>query len=171
MPNGDFGNAPDNRILGQPGIPVTTRNKFSPESLDSPVAINREVQRLYSWLGLLTGLSILAIGLLAGYAFWLKLQQDQLQRQLAVVNADAATGRFNNNLESQINSLDSQTSLLNLNLEQLNQQVSKGLPTQIQGVQKDISAIKTSLQKFEANAVTRQQMAQIQRSGKKAHHP
>ncbi|MBV8885143.1 MAG: hypothetical protein JO235_14270 [Chroococcidiopsidaceae cyanobacterium CP_BM_RX_35] len=164
MSNDNFGNAPDNRILGQARNPITKApNSFSLEPLESSSVSRstREIKRLYSWLGLLTGFSVLAIGLLAGFAFWSKLQQDQLQQQLSSVNADKAeVEHINNNLQSQINNLNSWARLLNQDISSLSQQISKGLPNQMKGIQKDISTIKTSLQKVEASAVTRQQMSQ-----------
>lgn len=163
MHNDDFGNTPDSRILGQARNPISkAQNSVSLEPFETSAAsYKREIRRVYTWLGVVTGFSILAIGLLAGFAFWLKLQQDRLQQQLSSVSADRSElEHINNNLESQINNLNSWARLLSQDISSLNQQISKGLPNQIKGVQKDISTIKTSLQKFEASTVTRQQMTQ-----------
>lgn len=170
MSNDSFGDAPENRFLGQPDTPVTTvPDSFSPNLLENPrvATLSRQIGRLYGWLGLLTGLSVLSIGLLAGYAYWLKMQQDQMQQQLSAVNGYKAEIERLKSLESRINNLDSQSKILNQNVELLNQQVSKGLPTQIKGVQNDLSSVKASLQtmraslqRAESNAAPREQFSQ-----------
>jgi len=166
MSNQDFSNASENHLLEQPGTSVTKAPKPF-EKLRVPRLVP-EFQRLYGWMGLLTGLSFVSIFLLAGLAFWLKLQQDRLEQQLSTKNAYEIQTQRINNLESRINSLDTQTKLIIQDMGLLNQQVSKGLPTQIKGVQKDISSVKTSIQKVQANVITREQMThtlkQIQRA-------
>ena len=181
MSEDSFGNAPDNSYLDRPGIPVTTApESFSSELLDNPrvAKLSREVRRLYGWVGLLTGLSILSIGLLAGLGYWLKLQQDRMQLQLSGVNSYKAEIERLKNLEGRINNLDSQAKILNQNVEALNQQLSKGLPTQIKTVQNDLSSVKASIQSFradlrkvESNAVTRDQLTQIQRAPVEQNRP
>lgn len=170
MSDDTFGNAPDRRVLDQPEIPLTTAaDSFSPEFVENPrvVTLNREVRRLYAWLGLLTGISVLSLGLLAGFAFWLKLQQDRMQQQLFTVNAYKAEIERLKNLEGRINSLDSESKLLNQNVEALNQQVTKGLPTQIKAMQSDISSVRasvqsvqSSLQRVPSNPISRDQLTQ-----------
>ncbi|MBV9389271.1 MAG: hypothetical protein JOZ78_22855 [Chroococcidiopsidaceae cyanobacterium CP_BM_ER_R8_30] len=168
MSNENLGNRPDSRILdqvlGQARNPTAkAHNNLNPEPLEnqSITRANREIRRLYGWLGLLTGFSVLAIGLLAGVVFWSKLQQDRLQQQFSSVTADKAElEHINNNLQSQINNLNSWARLLGQDISSLNQQISRGLPNQVKGIQKDISTIKTSLQKVEATATTRQQISQ-----------
>lgn len=181
MSDDTFGNASDNSYLDRPGIPVTAApDSFSPELLDNPrvAKLSREVRRLYGWLGLLTGLSVLSIGLLAGLGYWLKLQQDRMQLQISGVNSYKAEIERLKTLESRINNLDSQTKILYQSVEGLNQQVSKGLPTQIKGVQNDVSSVRASIQSFrsalqkvESNAVTRDQLIQIQRAPVEQNRP
>lgn len=163
MSDDSFGNAPEHDFLAQPGIPVTTvPDSFSHNSLESPrlAKLSSEVRRLYTWLGLLTGISVLSLGLLTGFAFWLKLQQDQVQQQLAGLNAYKAEIERLKTLESRISNLDNQNRALTQNLEVLNQQVAKGLPTQLKGVENDLASIKAALQRSQSSSVTRDQLTQ-----------
>ena len=163
MSNDGLGNASEPGFVDQPATPVTSvPDSFSPESQQAlrVAKLTRSLGRLYTWLGLLTGVSLVSIGLLAGAAFWLKREQDQLQQQLRAVNAYKAEIDRLKNLESRITSLESQANLLNQNTEALNQQLAKGLPTQIKGMQNDLFSVKASLQQVQANAVTKEQLAQ-----------
>lgn len=168
MHNNQLQNASDNPVLDQPDTAVMEDpDLLSPEELQLQRlgGLAKEVHRLYAWLGLLTGLSVLSLGLLTGFTVWLKVEQNQLQRQLAAINAYKAETDRVKNLESRVNGLETQASLLNQNVGLLNQQVPKGLATQIKGIQKDMSSLKSDVQNVKANAVTRDQVDQsIQRT-------
>lgn len=166
MPNDDS-NAPDNQVLGQPTSPLSKDSDNFNRELDSlPTARqNIEIRRLYSWLAFLTSLFIILVGLSAGFAFWLKLQRDQIQKQLSDINAERKIEIERvDNLEIRINSLNTQLNSLSQSLGVLNKKVSQGLPNQIKGVQKDLSSVKASVKKVTANTVTRDQMKKIQQA-------
>ena len=163
MPNDQLQNAPNNPVLVEPDSSVITQpHLLSSEDLQIQrlAILTQEVRRLYTWLGLLTGLSVLSLGLLSGFAIWLKMENNQLQRQVSAINTYKAELERVTKLETRINGLESQAVLLNQNIGLLNQQVPKGLPTQLKTIQKEISSLKTAINKVETNAVTRQQMEQ-----------
>jgi len=158
MPN-DNRNDLGHQVLVEPSpLPLEP----TPEELERQrlVRLSHEVKRLYAWLGLLTGLSVLSLGLLGGFAFWLRMQQTDMQKQLATLNAYQAQMNRLTDLEGRVNGIESQTQAISQNITVLNQQVPKGLPTQIKSIQNDLSSVKNQVQKVEANSVTRQQMSQ-----------
>jgi len=156
-------NTTGNPVLDHPDTAVTTApDLLTPEELQLQrlARLSHEVGRLYAWLGLLTGISVLSLGLLTGFALWLKTQNNQLQQQLAALNTyKAEIGRVTQ-LEGRLNALETQSSLINQNLALLNQQIPKDLPTQLKTIQSNIGSLKTQIQGVESNTVTRQQMEQ-----------
>jgi len=159
MPTDKFRNDSGSQALVEPG---SVAAELTPEELQNQrfVRLSHELKRLYAWLGLLTGLSVLSLGLLSGYTFWLRTQQNDLQKQLATLNADKAEMNRLTELENRLKGLESQAESMYQNVAVLNQQVPKGLPSQIKSLQNDISSVKTQIQRVEANAVTRDQMSQ-----------
>lgn len=118
-------------------------------------------KRLYTWLGVLTGLSVLSLGLIAWLAFWLKQANDVLAQQTDALKATQAEVARYKMMEIRVSDLETQARSLNQNLTLLNQQVPKGLSNQIKAIEKNIS----SLQKSDTKAVTQEQMDQgIQRA-------
>lgn len=118
-------------------------------------------KRLYTWLGVLTGLSVLSLGLVAWLAYWLKQTNDVLEQQTEALKATQAEVARYKVMETRISDLETQAKSLNQNLILLNQQVPKGLSNQIKAIEKNVS----SLQKAGSKAVTQEQMAQgIQRA-------
>lgn len=163
MTNDQFRNAPDTPVVVTPGTTATLEpNLLSSEELHQQrlSRLTKEVRRLYAWLGLLTGLSILSIGLLSGLVIWLNMQNNKLQQELSAINVYKAQVDQVKNLEARLNGLESQNALINQNLGLLNQEVPQGLPNQIKGLQNDISSLKTSIQKIQSDTVTRTQMEQ-----------
>lgn len=170
MSDDSFENAPDHGFLAEPGIPATAvPDSFSQELAENPriAKLSSEVRRLYAWLGILTGISVLSLGLLAGFAFWLKQQQDrvqqqqaQVQEQLAGLNAYKAEVERLKTLDSRINTIDNQTRSLTQNMALLNQQIAKELPTQLKGVENDVASVKAALQRVQPGSVIRDQLTQ-----------
>lgn len=166
-----FRNTPENRGNVNSGTSVTREfedtQPLSPEELQSRrvATLSQETRRLFSWLGLLTGLSVLSLGLLAGFAFYLKRENDQLQKQLSALNTYKAEIDRVSKVESRVNAMESQVVGLTQAMTLLNQQVPKGLPNQIKAIQTDISALKAQTQKNAQNAVSPLEVQQsIQRA-------
>lgn len=81
MPDEDFRNDPNHPELVEPSTYVgIDPNRFSSEAEDQKrlARLSQQVRRLSTWLGVLTGASIITLGLLIGFAFWLKRQNDLL---------------------------------------------------------------------------------------------
>lgn len=107
----------------------------------------QEVRRLYAWLGLLSGLCVLSIGLMGAMAVSLMTQQNQLQRQLPFLADQAEIDRVKH-LENRLNNVESQASILNQNVGFINEQVSQGLPSQLKGIKTDMNKLQTSATQF-----------------------
>lgn len=110
-------------------------------------SLYEEIRRLYVWLGLMAGLSFLAVGSMAALTFSLKTQNKQLEREIPTLVDKAEIDRVKN-LENRLNSLESQASSLNQDVVVLNQQVSKGLPTQLKVIKTDMKELQTSAAQF-----------------------
>ena len=163
MPDEPMGNTTDPSPLYTSGGTVTT---------DPPLVSSEDIQlqhlhrlpysmrRAYAWLGVLTGFSVLSLGLLAGFTISLSQENKQLQQQIANLKVYKAQIDQVKTLETRITTLEAQAAGINQNLGVIRQQVPKDLPTQLKNIQGNISSLQSSLQRVEANAVTRQQMDQ-----------
>lgn len=183
MVNDEFRYEPHNAASFDPATPVGKEPYWlAPESprpvnsatesypVESPedkriLTLSRELRRAYSWLGLLSGLSILSIGLLSGLGFWLNTEQSKLQQQLAASTANKADLQDVQNLENRLNVLQAQVISTNKSLGTLTKQVPNDLPAQLKTLQGEIASLRSQLQNVQSNAVTREQLGQsIQRA-------
>lgn len=183
MVNDEFRYEPNNAASFDPATPIGKEPYWlAPESprpvnstsesypVESPedkriLALSRELRRSYSWLGLLSGLSILSIGLLSGLGFWLHTEQSRLQQQLATSTANKAELEDVQNLENRLNVLQAQVTSTNNTLGTLTKRVPNDLPTQLKTLQGEIASLRSQVQNVQSNAVTREQLGQsIQRA-------
>ncbi|HEY9691236.1 MAG TPA: hypothetical protein V6D15_03480 [Oculatellaceae cyanobacterium] len=163
MPDERIGNTTDHSPRYTSGGTVTTDPPFvSSEDIELQRLrrLPYSMRRAYAWLGVLTGLSVLSLGLLTGFTISLSKENKQLQQQLANLNAYKAQIDQVNTLETRITTLEAQAAGINQNIGVIRQQVPKDLPTQLKNLQSNIASVQSSIQKVEANAVTRQQMEQ-----------
>lgn len=167
MPDERFRNAPDGRAVVSPGTiteelpPPPTPEEQQRRSISY---LSTTVRNLKTWLGVLTGLSIISLGILGGLAYYFKRESDQMQRQLSTLNAYKAEADRVTKLESQVAGMTTQMGAINSNLTLLNQQVPKDLPNQIKAIQTDISALKGQVQTNTANSLSAQELQRIQRA-------
>ena len=165
MPDADFRDETAPQRLVEPSTYVVAEhNRAGFETREPQIArLDLTVRRLSTWLGALTGVTILSIGLLGGVAFWLKRENDRLAQQLTSLdNYKAEVARIQT-LEQSISGLDSQVKSLNQQQVLLNQQVPKGLAAQLKGIESNISSLRntqTGLQKVESRTMTREQVDQ-----------
>ena len=178
MPDEDFRNDPNHPELVEPSTYVAIDpNRFSSEPEDQKrlARLSQQVRRLSTWLGVLTGASILTLGLLIGFAFWLKRQNDLLTRQVSTLNTYKAEFDRIGTLEGRIIGLESQANSLTQNQILLNKQIPKGLASQLKVTQNNISALQTAqnaLQRVLSQTMSRQEVEQsIQRALKVPNQP
>lgn len=178
MPDEDFRNDPNHPELVEPSTYVAIDpNRFSSEAEDHKrlARLSQQVRRLSTWLGVLTGASILTLGLLIGFAFWLKRQNDLLARQVSTLNTYKAEFDRIGTLEGRIIGLESQANSLTQNQISLNKQIPKGLASQLKVTQNNISALQTAqnaLQRVLSQTMSRQEVEQsIQRALKAPNQP
>ncbi len=165
MPDADFRDETAPQRLGEPSAYVVAEpNRADFEIREHPTArLDLTVRRLSTWLGALTGLTILSIGLLGGVVFWLKRENDRLAQQLTSLDTYKAEVARIQTLEQSISGLDSQVKSLNQQQILLNQQVPKGLAAQLKGIESNISSLRntqTGIQKVESRTMTREQVDQ-----------
>ncbi|AFZ13890.1 hypothetical protein Cri9333_3051 [Crinalium epipsammum PCC 9333] len=163
MPDERIGNTTEHHPLYTSGGTVTTDPPLRSSEdieLQSLARLPYSMRRAYAWLGLLTGLSVVSLGLLAGFTISLRQENKQLQQQLASLNAYKAQIDQVNTLETRITTLEAQSAGINQNIGVIRQQVPKDLPTQLKNIQGNIASMQSNLQRVESNTVTRQQMEQ-----------
>lgn len=105
--------------------------------------LSRELRRIYTWFGFLAGSSLLLIVTLSGLAVWLKMEQQQLERQLLSLTATKAEIERVKNLETQVNLL--------------NQKVPEGLSSQLKGLQDQLKTLRTRTEEINTQAVASEQ--------------
>lgn len=158
MSNENFRNEPNHQGQIEPGPYVIEPSRASSEAIRTQKLNQRYLQ---TWLGLMTGLSVLSLALVALLAVWLNRVNNALARQTEALKATQAEVARYKAMDTRTSDLEIQTQSLSQNLISLNQQVSKGLPNQIRAMERSIS----SLQKANSKAVTPEQMEQsIQRA-------
>jgi TolA-binding protein len=159
MPVEDFRDEHGNPVVTNPQTYPDTHVAvdpvgFTPEERERQrlVRLPYEVRRLYIWFGVLTGLSVIAVGLLSGFVYSLKKENDRLSQQVGTLDAYKAQANSVNTLQKRVDSLESQTTSLSQSVGAINQQVPKGLQSQIKGIRDDVTSLRTAVQGLASNA-------------------
>jgi hypothetical protein len=167
MPEEDFHDTMNHQGLVEPTTYVSSAPQTSGAEVtetESLARLNRSLRRLYTWFGLLTGLSVISIGLLAGTAAWLKQENDQLAQQVKTLKDSTAQVARIGTLESRVASLENQSKAFGQNQVVLNQQVGKALPAQLRVIESRLSSLQIAQNALQKSAATRDQVNEALRA-------
>ncbi|HEY9845720.1 MAG TPA: hypothetical protein V6D03_05935 [Candidatus Caenarcaniphilales bacterium] len=103
----------------------------------------QELRRLYMGVGLLSGVVLFFVASLSGLTIWLKLEQEQLARQVSSLSAVKAEVDRVRNLETQVNVLS--------------QKVPKELSSQRKSTQDQLKKLQTRIEAVNARVTTSDQ--------------
>lgn len=157
MPDEIFHNRPGDNPAPNPYVSTEAElvNRSNLENQQRLERLSSEVQRLRRRLGWISGLSVVALalsGVLAGFMFNMKLQQDQQQQLVGTLVSDKA------GVQSQINLLEQQVTSLNQQVTSINQQIPKDLSGQLKATQAQLKQLQAIIQEINSKAVTREQL-------------
>ena len=164
MPDADFRDETTQGLFEPSTHVVAEPNRFSSEAREPQIArLDLAVRRLSTWLGVLTGVTVLSIGILGGVAFWLKRENNRLAQQLTALDSYKAEVARIQTLEQSMSGLDNQVKSINQQQVLLSQQVPKGLAAQLKGIESNVSSLRTTqaaIQKVDSKTMTREQVDQ-----------